>query len=64
MFPLTKFVPWAAYARLRNGTRFLLEQDHLFDVLAAQPVENADRISYDGAIDTMAALESIELPSV
>jgi hypothetical protein len=25
MFPLTKFVPWTAYARLRNGTTFLLE---------------------------------------
>ncbi len=64
LFPLTKFVPWAAYACLRDGTRFLLEQDALFDVLAAQTVENADRISYDAAIDTMAAVEGIELPAV
>jgi hypothetical protein len=63
-FPLTKFVPWAAYARLRDGTRFLLEQDALFDSLSAQPAENADRLSYDLAIDTMAAAEQIELPAL
>ena len=51
-----RFVPWAAYARLRDGFyAFLLEQDALFEVLAKQPVENADQISYDSAISTMAA---------
>jgi len=64
LFPLTKFVPWAAYARLRDGTTFLLEQDALFEALAAQPVENADQISFDAAIETMAAAEGIELPRV
>jgi hypothetical protein len=64
LFPLTKFVPWAAYARLRDGTNFLLEQDALFEALAAQPVENADQISFDAAIQTMAAAEGIELPLV
>jgi hypothetical protein len=64
LFPLTKFVPWAAYVRLHDGTRFLLEQDALYDVLAGQSAENADRISYDAAIDAMAAVEGIELPAV
>jgi len=64
LFPLTKFVPWAAYARLRDGTTFLLEQDALFEALLAQPVENGDQISFDLAIETMAGLESIELPLV
>jgi hypothetical protein len=64
LFPLTKFVPWAAYAHLRDGTHFLLEQDALFDALGAQPSSNADRISFDAAIETMAQAESIELPSV
>ena len=64
LYPLTKFVPWAAYGRLRDGTRFLLEQDALFDALAAQPVENPDQVSFDRAIDTMAAAEAIELPAV
>jgi hypothetical protein len=64
LFPLTKFVPWAAYARLRDGTSFLLEQDALFDLLSAQPVENSDQISFDAAIETMAQQETIELPFV
>jgi hypothetical protein len=64
LFPLTKFVPWAAYARPRDGTRFLLEQDALFEVLAKQPVENADQISYDSAISTTAAPKQIELPAL
>jgi hypothetical protein len=64
LFPLTKFVPWAAYARLRDGTNFLLEQDSLFEALAAQPTENADQISFDAAIRTMADVEGIELPPV
>jgi hypothetical protein len=64
LFPLTKFVPWAAYARLRNGNSFLLEQDALFAALAAQPVDNPHQISFDAEIETMAAAESIELPSV
>jgi hypothetical protein len=62
LFPLTKFVPWAAYARLRDGTDFLLEQQALFDVLDAQPVENAAQISFDAAIMTMAEAAAIELP--
>jgi hypothetical protein len=63
-FPLTKFVPWAAYARLRNGDSFLLEQAALFDALIAQPSENADEIALDAAIKTMERAESIELPAL
>jgi hypothetical protein len=64
LFPLTKFVPWAAYARLRNGDTFLLEQKPLYDELAAQPVENPDQISFDAVIKTMAEAEGVELPAV
>ena len=64
LFPLTKFVPWAAYVRLRDGTHFLLEQDALFEALTEQSIENEDRISFDAAIATMADVEGIELPSV
>ncbi len=64
MFPLTKFVPWAAYARLRDGTTLLLEQAALFEALATQPAENADQISFDAAIDMMAKVEAVELPDV
>lgn len=64
LFPLTKFIPWAAYARLRDGTNFLLEQSALFEALAAQSVANADQISFDAAIKTMARMEGVELPFV
>jgi hypothetical protein len=64
LFPLTKFVPWAAYAQLRDGTAFLLEQDALFAALSAQSTENPDQVSFDAAIKTMADVEGIELPLV
>jgi hypothetical protein len=61
-FPLTKFVPWAAYAQLRDGTTLLLEQDALVDVLSQQSSENADQISFDAAILAMAEAEGVALP--
>jgi hypothetical protein len=64
LFPLTKFVPWAACARLRDGTSFLLEQEELFDALIARSVENPDQISFDAAIETMSRVDGIELPDV
>jgi hypothetical protein len=57
--PLTKFVPWAAYASLRDGRRFLLEQDELTDTLRRQSADNPDRLSFDGAIREMAAFDEI-----
>jgi hypothetical protein len=62
LFPLTKFVPWAAYARLRDRTSFLLEQDALFEAVMLQSMENPDRIFFDAAIQTMADAEAIDLP--
>jgi hypothetical protein len=64
LFPLTKFVPWAAYIQLRDGKSFVLEQDALFDALSTQPPENKDEVAFDLAIRTMAQVESIELPIV
>jgi hypothetical protein len=64
LFPLTKFVPWAAYAKLLDGRSFLLEQDELFKTLTAQSVENTEQISFDQAIKTMAEAEGIELPAI
>ncbi len=64
LFPLTKFVPSAAYARLRDGTHFLLEQDALFAAQAAQSTVNDNEIEFDAAIQTMSNEEGIELPSL
>lgn len=61
-FPLTKFVPWAAYAQLRDGSTKLLEQDALVEALTLQPTANPDQISFDEAIRAMADMETVRLP--
>ena len=45
LFPLTKFVPWAAYIQAPDGTGHTLEQAELVDLLREQSVDNppADR---------------------
>ena len=58
-FPLTKFAPWAAYASLRDGRRFLLEQEELTDTLRRQSNENPDRLSFDSSIRDMAEADEI-----
>jgi hypothetical protein len=63
-FPLTKFVPWAAYASLRDGRQFLLEQAELNDLLRRQSTDNPDRLSFDDAIRRMADAEEIRLDVV
>ena len=60
-FPLIKFVPWAAYASLRSGRKFLLEQAELNEQLRRQPAENPDRLSFDDSIRRMADAEEIRL---
>jgi hypothetical protein len=62
-FPLTKFVPWAAYVQLCDGTTKLLEQEALVATLLAQSPVNADLMSFDAAILAMAEAESISLPA-
>jgi hypothetical protein len=61
-FPLTKFVPWAAYCQFRDGSTILLEQDALVDALSRQSAVNADQISFDAAILAMAEAEGVSLP--
>jgi hypothetical protein len=63
-FPLIKFVPWAAYANLRDGRQFLLEQAELNDLLRQQSPDNPDRLSFDDAIRRMADAEEIRLDVV
>ncbi len=63
LFPLTKFVPWAAYLQRQNGTTQLLEQDELTATLTRQSTENPDKISFDTAIATMATAEAVDLPA-
>ncbi len=53
LFPLTKFVPWAAYIQTRDGRTFLLEQEELVETLFSQSIENPDKIEMSRAIQAM-----------
>jgi hypothetical protein len=63
-FPLTKFVPWAAYVRLRDQDGYVVEQAELFDALRSQSADNPDQMSFDAAIRAMATADEIKLPAV
>lgn len=60
-FPLTQFVPWAAYLHLANGTRRILEQDELLETLSSMSVSNEDQISFDASIEAMAAVPKVSI---
>ena len=60
-FPLTKFVPWAAYLQRADGSREILEQDELVERLGAASGNNASQIDLERAITTMAAKREIEV---
>jgi hypothetical protein len=60
-FPLTKFVPWAAYVRLRDGRSFHLEQGELTDTLRKQSADNPERMSFDDAAHDMGGAEEITI---
>lgn len=53
LFPLTKFVPWAAYVQLKTGERYVIEQNELFKQLNQCSDENLDQIIMDEAIHAM-----------
>jgi len=63
MFPLTKFVPWAAYVQLPDGEHHNLEQDELFSQLEAQSADNPDQTDLEKAIRLMSEAEEIRVPS-
>lgn len=52
-FPLTKFVPWAAYVQLANGHREVLEQDEVLERLRAQSPEHPEQLDLEQAIAQM-----------
>ena len=59
-FPLTKFVPWAAYVRFRDGRSFVLEQEELTETLRRQSMDNPDRLSFDAAIHDMTEADAVK----
>ncbi len=61
LFPLTKFVPWAAYVQDSDGYYFTLEQEELVQTLQQQSVENSDQVDLEHAIRMMASAEEIKM---
>ncbi|MDH5786467.1 MAG: hypothetical protein OEZ16_12785 [Chromatiales bacterium] len=61
IFPLTKFVPWAAYVQNDDGTSMTLEQDELMTCLLAQSSDNPDQIALDNAIHAMEEANEVVL---
>lgn len=61
MFPLTLFVPWAAYIQEKSGRRYTLEQAELDARLMEQSTDNPDQIDLESAIDIMGGAHCLPL---
>ena len=61
LFPLTKFVPWAAYIQNENGEGYTLEQNELHQLLMEQSKENPHKIDLTEAIHKMEKEPEIHL---
>ena len=59
LFPLTKFVPWAAFVQNTDGSSRIIEQQELVDILNEQSQDNADQIDLDKAIEIMEATQEV-----
>jgi len=62
VFPLTKFIPWAAYVQDEHGNHQTWEQAELYEKLQAQSSANADQIDLESAIEIMESAAEIQLP--
>ncbi len=62
VFPLTKFIPWAAYVQDVNGGHQTWEQPELFERLKEQPTDNPDQVDLETAIEIMEGAQEIRLP--
>jgi len=63
LFPLTKFIPWAAYLQQPDGEHRILEQDELFGKLEAQSAGNPDQIDLENAIRRMSDAREVSIPA-
>ena len=60
-FPLTKFIPWAAYIQHADGRREILEQDELLERLGAVCGVNPSQLDLERAIRIMASKREVEV---
>jgi len=61
LFPLTKFVPWAAYIQEPDGNGYTLEQAELVERLRSQSSDNPRQIDLEGAIQAMRQEQEVRL---
>lgn len=61
LFPLTKFIPWAASIHKEDGSHTILEQDELWQALLGQDEENKDEIDLEEAIQVMKEMKEIKV---
>lgn len=62
LFPLTKFIPWAAYVQDEQGNQEIWEQSELFEKLSHQSTENSEQVDLETAIEIMQSTKEIRLP--
>jgi hypothetical protein len=62
LFPLTKFIPWAAFYQNKEGEHETWEQQELYDRIINQPLENSDQVDLEKAIAIMQNEQEIKLP--
>ena len=62
VFPLTKFIPWAAYVQDEYGNHQTWEQAELYEQLQAQSSINPDQVDLETAIEIMEKSKEIQLP--
>jgi len=61
LFPLTKFIPWAAYNQDIDGSSSTFEQAELMQALEQQSTSNPDQIDMEAAIRSMTEAEEIKV---
>lgn len=61
LFPLTKFVPWAASLLEQDGSYSTLEQSELAQALEQQSTDNPQQIDLEAAIKVMTEAEEIKV---
>lgn len=62
LFPLTKFIPWAAYYQSPDGKQQTWEQAELYERLKAQVTDNPSKVDLEKAIQQMEQEKEIKLP--
>ncbi len=62
VFPLTKFIPWAAYVQDELGNHQTWEQAEVFEKLQQQSTDNPDQLDMEMAIEIMESATEIHLP--